>query len=46
MVFKYDLIKVLIFLFIFAFSLLYVMTEKEKYYPKDYPHSQNSILND
>ncbi len=45
-VFKYDLIKVLVFLFIFAFSLLYVLAEKDKYYTKDYPHTVSSDLHD
>jgi len=44
--FKYDLIKILIFLFIFAFSLLFVLTEKDKYYIKDNPHTVSSQFHD
>ena len=41
--FKYELLKIIVFLFIFAFSLIYVLHEDEKYYSKQnhyYPASE------
>lgn len=45
-IFKYDLIKVLIFICLFVFSLLYVQSEKEKYYPKNLKYPASSKLHD
>ena len=45
-IFKYDLIKVLIFICLFVFSLLYVQNEKEKYYTNNLKHPASTKLHD
>lgn len=40
--FKYEIIKIIVFLLLFTFSLIYVMTLQEDYYIPSQKHISNS----
>ncbi len=41
--FKYELIKILVFLFLYFISLYYVLSIQDNYYDRDYPDNSNSV---